>query len=139
MVVAALLVVIGLAAAAYVLLKDNSEETKTVVKTEQAPEVEPPGDYKVPEPLLPTIVFNDSGFSQPTYTFPAGIEVRVDNQSEMNLEFSSADHPTHKEHTEMNLDVLKPGESATFKPAGKGTYGFHDHLHAQYDGTLIIQ
>jgi hypothetical protein len=57
----------------------------------------------------------------------------------MNLEFSSDDHPTHREHIEMNLDVLKPGESATFKPAGKGTYKFHDHLHAQYDGTLIIQ
>lgn len=136
-VIAVLLVVIGVGAAGYVLIKNISVEPvaeTTVEDTEPQPVAQ-----KEPDPLLPTISFVDTGFSQQTYTFPAGMDIRVHNQSKKNLEFSSDDHPTHKEHAELNMKTLKPGEAGVFRPAGKGTYHFHDHINSQYSGTLVIQ
>ncbi|MDQ5932091.1 MAG: hypothetical protein QG649_176 [Patescibacteria group bacterium] len=131
--------VLGIAAAGYVILKDKPAATQPKEEAVVSSQVDSQISNKQPTALLPTIVFTDKGFTQPTYTFPEGLEVRVHNQSKMNLQFSSDDHPTHTEHTEMNLKTLKPDESATFKPAGKGTYMFHDHLNDRYTGTLIIQ
>lgn len=131
----ALVVLIGGGVAAYAVLNKPKEAApKTTVQTGPANP-----DYKDPEPLLPTIVFTNSGFSQETYNFPANSAIKVHNQSKKNLEFSSDDHPTHKDAPELNMDVLKPGESGTFTPPGKGTYGFHDHINSQYEGTLVIQ
>ena len=97
-------VLIGGGAAAYALLNQPKETApKTTVQTGPAnPE------YKAPEPLLPTIVFTDSGFTQETYTYPADSAIKVHNQSKKNLEFSSDDHPTHKDTPELNMKVLKP-------------------------------
>lgn len=131
--------VLGIAAAGYVILKDKPAATQPKEEAVVGSQVDSQISEKQPTTLLPTITFTDKGFSQPTYTFPDGLEVRVHNQSKMNLQFSSDDHPTHTEHTEMNMNILKPGESGTFKPAGKGTYMFHDHLNDRYTGTLIIQ
>jgi hypothetical protein len=114
----------------------NTKQTATKPAVQTGPA---DTNYKAPDPLLPTIVFTDKGFSQPTYTFPADTAIKVDNQSSMDMQFSSDDHPTHKEHTELNMKVLGKGESGTFKPAGKGTYKFHDHINDQYEGTLVIQ
>ena len=96
-------------------------------------------EYKDPEPLLPTIVFTNQGFAQPSYTFPAGMAIRVHNQSSKDMQFSSDDHPTHRKTPELNMEVLPAGESGTFTPPAKGTYGFHDHINARYKGALIIQ
>ena len=137
---AVLLLLAGIGGATYALMqagtmsKDEQATTKPVVQTGPANP-----DYKAPDPLLPTIVFNDSGFTQKTYTFPAGTAIKVDNQSSMDLQFSSDDHPSHREHTELNMKVLAKGESGTFTPPGKGTYMFHDHINDQYEGTLVIQ
>lgn len=85
-----------------------------------------------------TITFKDSGFEPQSYSTKKGMLVTVKNESSMDLQFSSDDHPTHKKETELNLNVLAPGESATFTPTRVGTWGFHDHLNSQLTGTLIV-
>jgi hypothetical protein len=37
------------------------------------------------------------------------------------------------------MGILAPGDSGTITPAGKGTYSFHDHINAEFTGTLIVE
>jgi len=85
------------------------------------------------------VIFTDDGFNPSSYTSREGEAVTVRNDSSMELQFSSADHPTHQDTPEFNLPVLGPGESATFTPNGTGTFGFHDHINSQYTGTLTVE
>jgi plastocyanin len=85
-----------------------------------------------------TIVFSNDGFKPDTYTVKVGQQVKVTNNSNQPLQFSSDDHPAHTDEAELNLPVLEPGKSATFTPTQVGTWGFHDHLDAQYTGTLEV-
>jgi hypothetical protein len=85
------------------------------------------------------IVFTDDGFDPLKYVSKEGEAVTVRNDSSMDLQFSSADHPTHLEHPEFNMEVLSPGESGTFTPESIGTFEFHDHLNSQFTGTLTVE
>ena len=85
-----------------------------------------------------TIVFTNNGFDKASYTVKAGSVVTVRNESNTEVEFSSGPHPTHFEDPEINMKVLGPGESGTFTPTTKGSHSFHDHIHDQYTGTLIV-
>ena len=140
-IVAVIVVVLGIGAASYALLSGAGNTKKEQANTEQRVTMDGPANKNVknPDPLLPTIVSTNDGFSQESYTFPAGTAIRVDNQSDMDLQFSSDDHPSHQDHSELNMEVLSAGEAGTFTPPGKGTYGFHDHINDQYAGTLTIQ
>ena len=138
---AVVIVLIGIGAAAYALLRpapeSGSTEKTSTTTTQPSESTSTPADE--PDPLLPTIVFTDDGFTQETYNFPAGTAIKVDNQSSMDMQFSSEDHPSHREHPELNMQLLGAGESGTFTPPGAGTYGFHDHINDQFEGTLVIQ
>ena len=84
------------------------------------------------------ITFTNAGFDKASYIFSQG-PVTVRNESSMNLQFSSDDHPSHRDHAELNMNVLTPGESGRFTPPGAGSYGFHDHINDQFEGTLTIE
>jgi len=86
-----------------------------------------------------TIVFTNDGFEKSSYTVKAGSTVTVKNNSDMNMQFSSDDHPTHREDPEINMAVLTPGESGTFTPITKGAHTFHDHMNDHYIGTLEVE
>jgi hypothetical protein len=86
-----------------------------------------------------TIIINDEGFDEDSYTVKGGESVTIRNNSAAVAQFSSSDHPTHLEHPELNMDALLPGESTTFIAKTKGTYGFHDHLKDENTGTLVVQ
>ena len=139
---ALLMVVTGLGATAYALLNksDKEPDTNTTTSVNQdttTPDVD--GATEQVEADLPTIVFTDDGFARSEYRFAEGIAIRVENQSSMDMQFSSDDHPAHRENPELNMPLLGAGESGTVTPPGKGTYGFHDHINDQYTGTLIIE
>ena len=139
----ALLVValVGAGVFAYMNMDEPAETADTTETQAQTPAAEtvPTETGGTQEVELPTIVFTDDGFSQDTYTFAAGTAIKVDNQSSMDLQFSSDDHPSHRDYSELNMALLGAGESGTFTPPGAGTYGFHDHINDQFEGTLVIQ
>jgi len=85
-----------------------------------------------------TITFTDDGFNPETLTVKKGTTVTVINNASRSVKFSSADHPTHRENPELNMETLEPGEQGTFTPTTIGTHGFHDHLDEDKVGTLIV-
>jgi len=85
-----------------------------------------------------TITANDDGFSPATVTVKKGQSVKVVNKSSSDIEFSSADHPTHLQDPELNMDTLKPGEEGTVTPENVGTHGYHDHLNSGHTGKIVV-
>lgn len=146
LVIAAVVLVIGAGAAVYALgmsqpnASDEASTRESTESTSSEPDTsnttESDDDATVGSTV---IVFTDDGFNPSDYTSKLGEAVTVRNDSNMDLEFSSDDHPTHTENPELNLSKLAPGESATFTPAEAKTYSFHDHINAQYNGTLTVE
>lgn len=89
---------------------------------------------------LPTslVIFTDSGFEKQTYTIAAGETLTVRNDSSMTVEFSSDEHPTHRDNPELNMSALQPGEQGTLTPMNDGTWGIHDHEHPQFITKLVV-
>lgn len=129
---------------AYVVNMDHNPADQTVQDTPSAPK---PSDTskesqlsedKVERKEGVVILFTDEGFSPKEYTVRANQKVTVKNDSSVQLQFSSDDHPTHTEQPELNLPVLQPGEEASFTPTRVGNWGFHDHINDQYTGSLTV-
>lgn len=147
-VVVAAVVIVLLGVGAYAVTSnrsktgDNNSQTTTpesssTKKTEQQPATDK-DNTSADQGEATTIIFTDKGFSPATYSSKVGQAVKVQNSSSMQLQFSSDNHPAHTDEPELNLSVLAPGESASFTPSKAGTWGFHDHLHDQYTGTLTV-
>ena len=86
-----------------------------------------------------TIVFTDNGFEKSRYTVKANQPLTVKNNSSIDVEFSSDDHPTHRDNPELNMGILKPGQEGTITPEKTGTFGIHDHEHPQYTTTVVVE
>lgn len=87
---------------------------------------------------MATITFTNDGFSPSTLTVKKGTKVTVVNNSNDPVQFSSDDHPTHREDPEINMETLQPGESGSFTVSTVGTHGFHDHIDDSKTGTLVV-
>ncbi len=85
-----------------------------------------------------TITFTSSGFSPTELTVKKGAVITVKNDSSSEVQFSSDDHPTHRENQEMNLRVLKAGESTTYTAETVGEWGFHDHIDDSKTGMITV-
>ena len=132
----AVLVVGAAAAAVWYGTQQNNTPALTSGTTQQSTPAEEPDTTTDKQTV---IVFTDDGFENQEYTTKAGQAVEVKNNSSMQLQFSSDDHPTHTEQNELNLAVLAPGESASFTPTQAGEWGFHDHINAQFTGLLRVE
>lgn len=86
-----------------------------------------------------TINYTDTGFAPAVATIEAGKPVKIMNQSKSVLSFASALHPTHDDNSELNLGDIKAGDSKTFTPTKKGTWGFHDHYNSANTGKLTVE
>ncbi len=144
--IAVILVGIGIGVAAYMLTSQPTEQKTSTTQKDSSksdnssnPDSTQTSDTNKSTVGSTVITFTNDGFDKSEYTSKAGEAVTVKNASSMNLQFSSDDHPTHRDHPELNEGVLSPGESSTFTPNGKGTFGFHDHIHDDYTGTLTVQ
>lgn len=85
-----------------------------------------------------TITYTNDGFKPSTITVKKGTAITVVNNSAVDVMFSSADHPTHEEQTELNMKMLRPNESGTVTPTKVGTWGYHDHIDAAMTGSIIV-
>ncbi|MGC9602908.1 MAG: hypothetical protein ABSF47_00310 [Minisyncoccia bacterium] len=102
----------------------------------------------------PIINFNDNGFSPNVLTVQKGATVIFKNSSSFDFWPASGVHPTHavysgttlQEHCPDNAGVafdacggIPPGSSWSFKFEKIGSWDYHDHLHAQLTGKIIVQ
>jgi plastocyanin len=85
-----------------------------------------------------TITFTDDGFSPEEITVKKGTVVTVKNESTNQVQFSSDEHPTHRDNTEMNLMTLSPGETDSYTATVVGTWKYHDHIDESKTGTVTV-
>lgn len=86
-----------------------------------------------------TITYTNDGFSPTKLTVKAGTRVTIKNTSSTELNLLSNPHPVHTDNPELNTENIGPGESTTFTPTIKGTWGYHNHENSGDTGTLIVQ
>jgi len=126
--------------AVYLLTQDKDDTTVTSTSASEEKKVASTEASQAPVANTGVVItFTNNGFDKSQYTVRAGAVVTVKNESDMNMQFSSDDHPTHREDPELNMEVLSPGESGTFTANTTGTHGFHDHINDQYTGILEVQ
>jgi hypothetical protein len=139
-IIAAVLLVLAVGGLLYAMTRgDTTKDAASDMPAGTSSETNTPPTTGDEETKGTVIVFTDDGFDPLKYVSKEGEAVTVRNDSSMDLQFSSADHPTHLEHPEFNMEVLSPGESGTFTPESTGTFEFHDHLNSQFTGTLTVE
>lgn len=100
-----------------------------------------------------TVVYSDNGYSPSEVSVKVGESVTFLNQSSRATWPASANHPTHTVYpgstigkcgTDEALDIfdacggVAPGESWEFTFNEAGTWGYHDHLRANYRGSVVV-
>ncbi len=143
-ILALVVIIILVAGGAYALVKRADKNAVVVPSTSVASTAPATTDNTTPSTAAPdssssTITYSDSGFSPATLTVKAGTLVTIKNNSSMDLQFSSDDHPTHLKDPELNQADIGPGKTQTFTPTTKGTWGYHNHQNSTDTGTLIVQ
>ncbi len=137
LVVGIVLLVLGVALLIWALTGRKAEAPATSTEVSQSTNTQSPADTSSQSDTA-TITFTNEGFSPETLTVKAGTVVTVKNESDDSVQFSSDDHPTHRENTEMNMKTLASGQSGTFTAKTVGTHGFHDHINDSKVGTLVV-
>lgn len=142
-VVLGVIVVAALGVGAWVILQDGNT-TQESAKVEESNTTTQENTSETATPAEPTggtieIIYNDDGFEKATYAAAPGDTIKVVNNSKDSLEFSSDDHPTHLQNSELNQPVLASGESQEFTVNTLGTWGIHDHLKSNNTTTLVVE
>ena len=130
---------------AYIMAQPNANNGNTTTTTPSTSQESTPSSDTSPTTEVPaaktaaaTITYTDEGFMPNMVKIKKGEVITVKNSSTRNLQFSSADHPTHRLDPELNMNVLKPGESGNITVATVGTHGYHDHLDASMTGSIEV-
>lgn len=80
-----------------------------------------------------------NGFDPATITITKSTLIQWINKSGADATVSSNEHPTHQLYSPLNLGLFanESGVSLIFNTPG--TYKYHDHLHPQRTGTVIVE
>ncbi len=97
----------------------------------------------VPTIIIPTssstITLTSNGFEPQTITIKPKTQVVWTNKSGNDASVNSADHPTHQLYSPLNLGLFSNGTSVSLNFNTPGTYRYHDHLHPQKTGTIVVE
>lgn len=86
-----------------------------------------------------TVIFNEKGFSPTTLTIKKGTTVVWENKSGAMGNVSSDPHPIHTAYPPLNLGNFADGDKVSLTFDKAGTFAYHNHLNAQFKGTVIVQ
>lgn len=90
-------------------------------------------------PPLTEIKYTSQGFEPAELRIKKGNIVNWLNESSENATVNSADHPTHKLHSFLNLGEFSPGSSVQVTFDTPGTFKYHNHLNPDQKGTVIVE
>lgn len=94
------------------------------------------------------VTLTDMGFSPSELSIKKGAVVTFTNASPQNMRVASNPHPIHDEYptrggcissTFDSCAKVAPGQSWSFAFDAVGTWGYHDHLHPSFAGTIVVQ
>ena len=101
---------------------------------------ENPQSQTIESPVATTVItYSDGGFSPRQITVKVGEKVEFMNNSSTNIQVNSAPHPTHELYPELNIGVIKPGETKSTSFTKAGTYQYHNHLNASQNGQIMVE
>lgn len=86
------------------------------------------------------VKITDDGFEPSTLTVNAGDAVEFKNESSDDAWPASNVHPTHQLYP--GFDAKKPllsGDSYSFTFSKTGTWGYHNHLEPDVQGTIVVK
>jgi plastocyanin len=86
------------------------------------------------------VTITDKGFSPSKLTVEAGTIVTFINKSTKSRWPASNPHPQHTDYSEFDARMqVAPGSSWSFTFDKPGTWKYHDHLHPELSGTIIVK
>ncbi len=97
-----------------------------------------------------TIHYTDAGFSPSTIIVKEGTVLTFINQSDRDMWVASDEHPSHtgysgtsrSEHcatgANTSFDQCTKGNIYSFTFTKAGTWDYHDHVNAQFRGTVVV-
>ncbi|HUS26069.1 MAG TPA: cupredoxin domain-containing protein [Nevskiaceae bacterium] len=142
-IIIAVVAVIVIAGGAWLLTKKDSTGTNSSTNTSSsASDNQSSNDKGAPgtnETVAATITYDGNGFSPSKTTVKSGSTIKITNSSDSDLQFDSNPHPNHTDNTELNVGIVAPGESTTFKVTTKGTFKYHNHLASSEGGEIVVE
>ncbi len=136
--VVGVLVVIG-----FLLILMNRPSSNSPVRNSQN-KVNTPSTVNAP--TSPKVIMGDNTITETATAFtPATLPVKAGrnvfwiNKSGGTGNVSSAKHPTHLEYSPLNLGDFNNGSSVQLIFDKPGTYHYHDHLHPNRTGTIVVE
>lgn len=85
------------------------------------------------------ITLTKDGFDPASITIKTGTLIVWLNKSGAEASVNSADHPTHQLYPLLNLGRFPDGSSVSLIFDKAGTNKYHDHLHPDKTGTVIVE
>ncbi len=84
------------------------------------------------------ITLDSNGFTPKQVTVKKSTAVRWVNKSGKQQTVNSDTYPTNQLHKELNFGVFNNNSSVTYIFAKPGTYGYHNQLHPDQKGRVIV-
>lgn len=135
MVIVLAIAVLGLIGGGAWWLMGNKDMGEQTTNSSENSQQSTNGDEVEPASI---ITYSDTGFRVSEDTIPVGSTVRIVNESNRTLQFSSDPHPQHQDNTELNMPALKAGEQTSFVVHKAGKWGFHNHLNEEDTGSITV-
>ena len=86
------------------------------------------------------VIYNGSGFIPAEIRIKAGDAVLFRNDSSEPVWVASNPHPVHTDYPGFDSrKTLAQGESYSFTFEKQGTFGYHNHLHPNQGGTVVVE
>ena len=137
--IAIIVIVLALAGLAVYALGNQQDVAQPNDTTPTANDTSPAPDEAAPAPSERMLItYKDEGFEPRNITVKKGTSITVKNESSRDAQFSSSEHPTHRDNPEMNLKTLAPGESDSYVATDVGSWTYHDHLSPDKTGTVTV-
>jgi plastocyanin len=138
----AIIAVVIIGAGGYLVLhKDSDKSSKdSGTQTNQSADTstQTGADNSANQKVAATITYSNNGFSPATVTVESGDTIAIKNTASRSVQFDSDPHPDHTDDEELNVGIVAPGETATFKVTQTGNHGYHNHLNSSDTGTIIV-
>ncbi len=85
------------------------------------------------------VTLTQDGFTPQTVTVKVGDKVVWTNKSGSTATVHSNPHPIHTDYKPLNLGKFDDGGTLEFTATEKGTYQYHDHMHPNRTGTVVVE
>lgn len=132
--------VVFLLAVGFFVLGKKPAEVAPVVNPSPTSQESSPSSSPTQEASSSSMVkIGADGFTPDSVTIKMGDSVAWTNTDSVVHTVSSNPHPTHTDYAPLNLGPLKAGEEKSLTFPTAGTFKYHDHLHPQFKGTVIVQ